>query len=130
VSAADYDSRRLAALGDLADHRVADDEPDPRDWVVVAADGQVAGRVGELIVDPERLKVCYLECLLGQHGGAALIPVGYARMDTQQCRVLVDTIDRDGLLRLPPYTGLPLPPDHEEALHRAFTSGGTAEETR
>ncbi|HSD63239.1 MAG TPA: PRC-barrel domain-containing protein, partial [Ignavibacteriaceae bacterium] len=52
----------LYRLSDLADYEVADRDPDVRGWEVVSADKKV-GTVDELIVDPDDMKVRYLDIL-------------------------------------------------------------------
>jgi hypothetical protein len=115
------DSGRHALLGALSDHRVAQGEPDPRGWTVMMADGREAAIVDDPIIDSELLKVRYLVCRSVDAGRAVLMPIGYARLDVELCRVLFDTLDSTALARLPPYTGLPVSASLENALHEAFT---------
>jgi hypothetical protein len=114
-------SAKLAVLGALSDHHVAPDEPDPRGWPVTMADGRAAAIVEELIIDSELLKVRYLVCRSVDAARAVLMPIGYARLDVELCRVLFDTLDSNAVARLPPYTGLPISASLENALHEAFT---------
>lgn len=53
-----------------------------------------------------------------------LIPIGRARLDTDEDRVLVDGLRAEDALLLPPYRRGELTPDLEDRLRRAF--GGTA----
>ncbi|HUM13449.1 MAG TPA: photosynthetic reaction center subunit H [Myxococcaceae bacterium] len=62
--------------------------PDPRGWAVVAADGQVAGKVTDIWVDRADALVRYLEVELSA-GGRRLLPITMARLasDPRQVRV-------------------------------------------
>lgn len=118
---------RLAPLAELEDYRIAGDDPDPRGWEVVAADGLRAGRVAELIVDTDAGKVRYLDVRLtaarfrGVDGSRnRLIPIGYVRLDEEEGRVIVDALGAAGLERLPAFTGMPIDRSFEERLHEAF----------
>jgi photosynthetic reaction center H subunit len=47
--------QRLAPMHQLDDYKVADGEPDIRGWSVRTADGRVAGKVDDLIVDTQAM---------------------------------------------------------------------------
>lgn len=120
--------RRLAALDELPQYKVAEGDPDPRGWEVVAGDGEVVGRVAELIVDTAALKVRYLDCdvdeaALGleEEDRHVLIPIGYARLNEEAKQVITDVVTSDDIARLPRYEGLPLSRDHEDRLYGVFT---------
>ena len=57
---------RLARLDDLDDVRIAEGDPDPRGWDVLAADGRAVGRVDTLIADTAAMKVRYLDVELDE----------------------------------------------------------------
>lgn len=130
TAAADRRGRvaRLTSLGERDDVDVAERDADPRGWRLVAGDGEVVGRVTDLIVDMDALKVRYLDCELdtgrSETGGHRLIPVGFARLDTQEEAVIVDALTSDKLDRqLPVYAGPPIGREFEDRIRRAFIDG-------
>jgi photosynthetic reaction center H subunit len=127
--------RRLAALGELPHYKVAEGDPDPRGWEVVAGDGKVVGKVAELIVDTAALKVRYLDCdideaALGleEEDRHVLIPIGYARLNEEEKQVITDVVTSEEIARLPRYEGLPLSREYEDRLYAAFTGGAEPHE--
>lgn len=126
---------RLASLGDLKDFRVAEGDPDPRGWELIAADGEVIGKVHELVIDTAAMKVRYLDCDLDEkalgleeENRHILVPIGYARLDEDEERVIVDAISSTEVASLPEYSGLPVTGEYEERLHRTYTGGVQGEE--
>lgn len=127
-------NRNLVDLDDLDDFKVADEDPDPRGWDVVARDGRRIGEVDKLIVDTNAMKVRYLDCDLDEEelglerrDRHVLIPVGYARLDEDTQRVMVDTIASTDVANLPPFTG-DVTPDYDERFASLGTRGGIGEE--
>lgn len=125
--AGEFVTGRLAPLDELEDFRIAEDDPDPRGWEVIAANDRPVGRVSELIIDTDANKVRYLDCRLSatlyRHVDGSLhrlIPIGYARLDEDERRVIVDALGSAGLERLPAYTGIPIDRAFEDRLHEAF----------
>lgn len=121
---------RLAILDELEEFKVADEDPDPRGWEVIISDGRAIGKVDELIVDTSAMKVRYLDCEvderelgIGDKDRHILIPVGYARLDEDGKRVVVDALSSADVARMPVHQGLPLPREQEESIHDAFTGG-------
>lgn len=90
---------RYARLNELGDYRVSEEDPDPRGWTVVDRSGQAIGRVDDLIVDTDAMKVRYLDVDVsgdGMPGGRARIPTERVDVDVQrQCVVVAG--DRDEL---------------------------------
>lgn len=127
---------RLAMLSDLDDFEVADEDPDPRDWEVVASDGRTIGEVKDLVVDTSAMKVRYLDIDVDEEElGASelrdrhvLIPIGYARLNDDEDQVVVDAISSSDVSRLPAFEGLPLRREMEDRIHAAFTGGVMGEE--
>lgn len=125
----------LRRLRDLTDFEVADGNPDVRGWTVRGGDGQGLGVVYELIVEPEALKVRYLDVELdarfqrGQHENRILLPVGVASLDADDDNVFVPALNAETVLQYPPYSEIQITRDHEEAMLRALgldagTGGG------
>jgi hypothetical protein len=123
------DLDRVVPLDQLDDFRVADGDPDIRGWDVLAADGRKIGEVDELLVDTAAMKVRYLdvdlddEVLEAGDGGErhVLIPIGYARLDRDADRVMVDALRADDLRRLPAYGHGPLTRAFEASVRESFT---------
>jgi hypothetical protein len=134
---ADNDMDRVVPLGQLDDFRVAEGEPDVRGWEVLASDGRKIGEVDELLVDTAAMKVRYLDVDVDDAmiaGGAdrhVLIPIGYARLDEDRDRVMVDALASADLGGVPSYDQGPLTRDFETSVRESFstrrgtsTSGG------
>ena len=116
----------LRRLRDLTDFEVADDNPDVRGWTVRGADGKPLGTVYELIVDPNALKVRYLDVELdagfniNEHERHILLPIGVAALDAEADNVFVPALNSESIMRYPPYVELQITRDYEEAMLRAL----------
>lgn len=125
---------RVVPLGQLDDFEVADGDPDVRGWEVLASDGRKIGEVDELLVDERAMKVRYLDvdvddALAGRGGGRhVLIPVGYARLDRDRDRVLVDALSSADVGGVPAYDQGPLTREYETSLRRSFRPDDAAED--
>lgn len=124
------ESGRLASLGELDGFDVADEEPDPRGWDVIAADGRTVGKVHELVVDTVAMKVRYLDCDvdeealgLDKEDRHILVPIGYARLDEPNEKVVVDAISAADVRDLPVFERLPVTPREEDELRGRFLEG-------
>jgi PRC-barrel domain protein len=100
---------RMAALGDLANFEIAKDIPDPRGWDVLTADGSKVGKVHELIVDTNALRTRYIDVSLDKKAlrlekdRDVLIPIGDARLDRSDDKVVLDKLTANQLADLPPF---------------------------
>jgi hypothetical protein len=134
------DMDRVVPLGQLDDFKVAEGEPDVRGWEVLASDGRKIGEVDELLVDTAAMKVRYLDVDVddGMIAGGAdrhvLIPIGYARLDEDSDRVMVDALASADLGGVPSYDQGPLTRDFETSVRESFsarrgtvTSGGVTD---
>ena len=92
----------LIPLRSLAGYRIADGAPDVRGWDVVAGDGSKAGTVGDLIVDTHAETIRYL-VITGNADGAALVPIGYSRVDKAKKRVELPVLAPEDLPALRVY---------------------------
>lgn len=116
----------LRRLRDLTDFEVADGNPDVRGWTVRGADGQALGLVHELIVDPEALKVRYLDVELdarfhiNEHENHILLPIGVASLDTDGDNVFVPALNAESVLDYPPYVEIQITREYEEAMLQAL----------
>lgn len=133
-------SARLAPLHQLDDFKVADGEPDIRGWSVHTADGRVAGKVDDLIVDTQAMKVRYIDVELDR--GAlglrderhVLVPLADARLDDRGDEVLLGSATAADLARMQPldrermeFTG---PPPRDEDASRFYGDRGTGDVRR
>lgn len=133
----DNPTDRIVPLDELDDFEVAEGDPDVRGWEVLAADGRKIGEVDELLVDVSAMKVRYLDVDLEEDvGGEAsdrhiLIPIGYARLDEEDDRIFVDSLNTTMLGGIPDYTHEPLTRDYETRLRTHYDTGftGTAAAT-
>ena len=119
----------LRRLRDLTDFEVADGNPDVRGWTVRGNDGHALGVVHELIVEPEALKVRYLDVELdarfkrGRHENHILLPIGVASLDTDGDNVFVPALNTETVQAYPPYSEIQITRDYEEAMLRALGIG-------
>ena len=103
---------RVMPLDALDDWHVADAEPDPRGWTVMAADGRRVATVDELLVDTTAMKVRYFVCDIDEAGlgldrgdRRLLVPAGLAHIDESRRVVRVPGLRATDIDRLPVYTG-------------------------
>lgn len=128
-------SGRIVPLDQLDDFKVAEGDPDVRGWDVIASDGTKVGEVEELLVDTDAMKVRYLA--VERDTGwfdtsdepAVLVPIGAARLDTDDDRVIVESITSADFRSMPAYrrdTGVTR--DYETSLrtHYGDASSDTA----
>jgi sporulation protein YlmC with PRC-barrel domain len=138
TGAATLEAGRVVPLKDLKDYTVAKGDPDVRGWNVYANDGRRIGEVDELLVDVEAMKVRYLDVDLDRDvlsvsgesvgigpGAAApgarsdhvLIPIGSARLDEKEDRVVVDLL-QSLVGGLPAYEHGPVTREYETSVRR------------
>jgi hypothetical protein len=116
----------LRRLRDLTDFEVADGNPDVRGWVVRGGDGRALGIVHELIVEPDALKVRYLDVELdtgfhiNEHDRHILLPIGVASLDTEGDNVFVPALSAESVLNYPPYREIYITREYETAMMRAL----------
>ena len=126
----------LRRLRDLTDFEVADNNPDVRGWTVRGSDGQVLGAVHELIVDPEALKVRYLDVELdgrfqiNEHENHILLPVGAASLDEEGDNVFVPALNAESVLSYPPYVEIQITREYEQAMLHALGQESAAANPR
>lgn len=123
---------RIVPLDELDDFEVADGDPDVRGWDVVSADGRKIGEVEQLLVDTAAMKVRYLDVDVdddlietGNDERHVLIPIGYARLDEDDDRVVVDRLQSSQVATLPAYNHSPVTRDYETSLRQTFDTGFT-----
>ncbi len=120
----ELNEKGLYKLKDLKDYEVAKSDPDVRDWNVYSSDKKLIGTVEELIVDPELMKVRYLNVLLNEgisrenENRFMLIPIGAAELDERKEAVYITNIETVTLLKIPGYSGENITRDYEKNVRR------------
>ena len=126
----------LRRLRDLTDFEVADGNPDVRGWTVRGNDGQALGTVFELIVEPEAMKVRYLDVELdshfniNEHENHILLPIGAASLDDDGDNVFVPALNVESVLKYPHYVEVQITREYEEAMLRALGKENAPTNTR
>jgi photosynthetic reaction center H subunit len=120
-------SERLARLDTLDDFRISKGSGDPRGWTVVGGDGAKLGKVTELIIDQEAMRVKYLDVdvlekkleleVVDRH---VLVPADRVRLEHKGKKVVVDGLFARDLVDYPVYSGLPLAKGIEDQIQRRF----------
>lgn len=128
--------RHLFKLTELDDYKVASGDPDVRGWSILDRDRNEFGRIDELIVDPERERVRYLDVVpntqrsVDEGDQHMLIPVGAARIDDDGNKVIVDEIDQERLRSYPMHRGDYISRDIENQVVEKFNRPGGANPNR
>ena len=126
---------RLARLDALDDFRISKGSGDPRGWTVVGGDGAKLGKVSDLIVDQEAMRVKYLDVdveeekleleVVDRH---VLMPVDCARLEHKGKKVIMDGLFARDLSSYPVYSGLPLGKGVEDQIRQRFRAHAPTEE--
>ena len=123
--------RHLFRLGELDDWKVADEDPDVRGWNVVDRNGLKIGAIDELIVDRDREKVRYLDIAPGRDrvndNDHVLIPIGLARVDENDDKVVINEIDSEAITTFPAYKGEVITRDYEHGVLDRLNTIGSGE---
>ena len=100
ISTTDPQATGLIPLLSLGGYRIADGAPDVRGWTVVAADGTRVGVVADLVADTVAETIRYL--VIGEQEGenAALVPIGYSRVDRSNERVELPVLEAEDVTAL------------------------------
>lgn len=123
-------SGTLGRLDELDDVDVASDEPDPRGWDVLDADGERVGEVDHIIGDTGAMTARYLTVELDDddgRGGQVLLPVGHVDLDTDEEHVVASALRRERIEALPRYEGGTIDRDYETRLRQQFDESYTGE---
>ncbi|RNI22006.1 DUF2382 domain-containing protein [Rufibacter latericius] len=114
----------LRELGD-SKYEVAKGEPDIRGWKVADAQGNLMGKVKELLCDPEALKVRYL--ILDLEGNVLdleprdiMVPIGLAELHEADDVVTVPNLSAEQIQALPRYEANLLNQETERLVQRIF----------
>jgi hypothetical protein len=106
--------RATVPLGRLRRYKVADGDPDVRGWQVYGNDGQTIGQVDDLLVDPDALKVRYLQIRLARRlldlhpeGGAGTAVAPAVEPEAQALPELDSLRDLGGTIGMAAVPGVP-----------------------
>ena len=121
---------RVAPLSKIDhDFDVAEGTPDPRGWTVRDASGTDIGKVNDLIVDTVAMRTRYLDVQLDKKklhldkDRDVLIPVGQARLDDDDDRVILASLSGTRIASLPEYTHGEIDRNYENSLLPNFDEG-------
>ena len=125
-------NRGIRPLQELDDYEVAENSHDVRGWDVYGGDGAKLGEVDQLLADTEAMKVRYLDVhldgtLVGDKAGekrCTLIPIGLARFEPDDSRVVVDHVRTTDVSTLPAYEHQPLTREQEVIVRDRYHTGG------
>jgi hypothetical protein len=130
-AAARPENGRLVRMGKGREFHVSKGSSDPRGWKVLGGDGAKLGKVVELIVDREDMRVRYLDLdvderkhkleLIDRH---VLVPVERARLDHKRKSVILDGLFARDLATYPVFTGLPLAKGLEDDVMSRYRGQG------
>lgn len=129
AAAPEHAAATLVSLNDSGEFEVAEDDQDPRGWEVAMSDGRLVGKVDDLILDTETMKVRYLDIDLDPAVGRddqerhVLLPVKLAQVGELQARVTVSGLSSEALARVPVCRSLPVPSDYDERFSQLGSSG-------
>lgn len=115
---------RIAPLSEMTEFKVSSDDPDPRGWDVVAADGRTVGTVKDLLVDRDAMRVRYVEVELADGARRTLLPIGTAQLDDETDRVLFHELSPEQLAELPAYDYATFTREYETSVVTRFGPGG------
>src|SRR5919199_1050370 len=124
----------LVPLSDAKDLKVAEGNPDVRGWDVLASDGTEVGEVKDLLVEPGAMKVRYLVVELdkkvaGTDDRSVLVPVGAARLDDDDDKVLLQSMALQAITGLPPYMPAQFSRSYEDTLRERWGREKAAAQT-
>lgn len=113
-----------------SDYKIAESQPDIKNWKILDLTGKKVGKVKDLLFDTEALKVRYIVTNLKKgdfldEDREVLIPIGHAQLDRENDRVVVPDVTRDKLSALPHYRKVD-DLTHEDETRTRNTFAGTS----
>lgn len=97
-------------------------DPDPRGYSVIAADGQVAGKISDIWVDRAEHVIRYLEVDTG--AAKVLAPMGTASVQARKGQVVIDAINAADFAGVPGLAAADRITFYEEERVMAYYGGG------
>jgi photosynthetic reaction center H subunit len=92
---------KIAPMRAAEGFTVAETDPDPRGWTVVAADGNEAGTIAEIWVDTEEVLIRYLEVDVAGSERNVLLPMTFCRIDSGRRQIKVSSITAEQFAGVP-----------------------------
>ncbi|HET6245195.1 MAG: PRC-barrel domain-containing protein [Bacteroidetes bacterium] len=129
------DVKRLYNLKKLEDFEIADNETDIIQWNVFSSDNVKIGKVEDLIVDKDNMKVEYADMIVDKHfvTGTAenhlLIPMEMIHLDKENKKVFVTKIVSKDLAFYPLYNGSNIPANYEQTLREKLIQAADSKAT-
>ena len=126
----------LIKLKELEGYTVAKGDPDVRGWTVISKNGREVGKIDELIVDKEAMKVRYLDIDLNDsflesgRDRHLLLPIGVAEIDEHDDLVFIPGIDRALVNKIPAFSGDQVTRDYETTLINVLSADNESETVR
>lgn len=120
---------KVVPLSEAKGFKLAGDASDLRGWTVFGADGERAGTVSGMIVDPAAMKVRYLDVDLADDlylladDRHVLVPLEVVELKERGQDALIDGLAARDLARLPAYVGGAVTPLVERRVRAAFGMG-------
>jgi photosynthetic reaction center H subunit len=118
--------RRIVPLSGTREFRLGKGEPDLRKWNVFGSDGERLGTVSDMLMDPDTMKVRYLDVDLAddlfllKDDRHVLVPLEEVEVKERGQDVWLRTLSAKETARLPAYTGGAVDPLVEERMRMAF----------
>lgn len=131
---AEEKSNHLDELNSSHYYEIAEGQPDITRWNIMDETGKKIGTVRDLLFDKEDKKVRYIVTNLKEgileEDRRVLIPIGKARLKTEDKRVVVPQVTRGNLSKLPDYSSTKdMTTEDERTIRTVFATEGTAQET-
>jgi sporulation protein YlmC with PRC-barrel domain len=126
------EAARVVPLRDARGFRLPKDAPNPRGWNVFGADNERVGKVQELLVDPDLMKVRYLvldvasDLYLLREDRRVVVPIDYVELRERGGDAWVEGLTAREIALLPGYSGGALDPLVEDRVMDAFNRAGNA----
>lgn len=130
------DKRHKLKELDHSDYQIAENQPDIDGWKILDTSGKKVGKVKDLLFDESALKVRYIVTNLKDgdwfdDDRKILIPIGQAKLDRDNERVVVPNISRDVVTTLPHYKKVDdLTYDDETRIRNSFAGTTTGDYDR
>jgi sporulation protein YlmC with PRC-barrel domain len=118
--------RRIVPLSDTREFKLGKGEPDVRKWNVFGADGERMGVVSDMLVDPDTMKIRYLDVdvaedlFLLKDDRHVLVPLEEVEVKERGKDVWLRSLPARDAARLPAYTGGGVDPAVEDRVRGSF----------
>jgi photosynthetic reaction center H subunit len=117
---------QIVPLRDAREFRLPKDAPNPKGWEVFGSDNERVGVVEGLLVDPDQMRVRYLDVDVAddlfhlREDRHVVVPMEFVELRERGRDVWVKGMTAQEIALLPAYTGGPLDPLVEQRVEQAF----------